>query len=86
MSDSAAPILPVDLPYAPALLQVVLNTSQTGIMLLRPVYEAAGPAIVDLAWEYLNPAAQQMLRLPQRPTESFLTLFPTAEAAGGFCF
>ncbi|GAB3870564.1 hypothetical protein GCM10028824_19340 [Hymenobacter segetis] len=86
MPDPAAPVSPADLPYSPDLLQVVLNTSQTGFMLLRPVYDAAGTTIIDLAWEYLNPAAQQMLRLPQRPTESFLTLFPTAEAAGVFAF
>ncbi|MBH8568006.1 PAS domain-containing protein [Microvirga sp. STS02] len=86
MPAPADPILPADLPYSQELLQVVLNTSQTGFMLLRPVYAAAGTTIIDLAWEYLNPAAQQMLRLPQRPTESFLTLFPTAEAAGVFGF
>jgi PAS domain S-box-containing protein len=86
MPDSAAPILPADLPYSQELLQVVLNTSQTGFMLLRPVYDTAGTTIVDLAWVHLNPAAQQMLRLPQRPSESFLTLFPTAEKAGVFGF
>ncbi|MDB5267368.1 MAG: hypothetical protein JWP58_408 [Hymenobacter sp.] len=86
MPDPAAPILPADLPYSQELLQVVLNTSQTGFMLMQPVYDSAGSTIVDLAWKYLNPAAQQMLRLPQRPTESFLTLFPTAEAAGVFGF
>ena len=86
MLDSSRPTLPADLPPAEDLLQAVLSTSQNGIMLLRPVYDAAGSTIVDLAWAYLNPAAQQMLRLPERPAESFLALFPTAEAAGVFGF
>ncbi|GAB2862148.1 PAS domain-containing sensor histidine kinase [Hymenobacter ruber] len=86
MPVPAAPTLPADVPYSQELLQVVLNTSQTGFMLLRPVFDAAKTTIIDLAWVYLNPTAQQMLRLPQRPTESFLTLFPTAEAAGVFGF
>jgi PAS domain S-box-containing protein len=86
MPDTSFPVFPADLASAAELLQVVLGTSQNGIMLLRPVYDAAGTTIIDLAWAYLNPAAQQMLRLPQCPPESFLTLFPTAEAAGIFGF
>lgn len=86
MPADSLPTLPAGLPTAEALLRVVLSTSQTGIMLLRPVYDAATTAIVDLAWVYLNPAAQQMLHLPQLPPESFLTRFPTAEAAGVFGF
>ncbi|GAB3855691.1 hypothetical protein GCM10028822_26940 [Hymenobacter terrigena] len=86
MPDSAAPALPADLPYSQDLLQVVLNTSQTGIMLMRPIYDAPGATIVDMAVVYLNPAAQQMLQLPQQPAEPFLTLYPTAEAAGVFAF
>ena len=86
MPDSSRLTLPADLPSAEDLLQVVLGTSQNGIMLLRPVRDAAGTTIIDLAWAYLNPAAQQMLRLPERPPESFLTLFPMAEVAGVFGF
>ncbi|GAB3580395.1 PAS domain-containing sensor histidine kinase [Hymenobacter daeguensis] len=86
MPDSSLPALPADLPASEDLLRVLLSISQTGIMALRPVYDAGGTTIIDLAWVHLNPAAQQMLRLPQRPTESFLTLFPTAEAAGVFGF
>ena len=86
MPDSSRPLLPADLLSSQDLFQVVLSTSQNGIMLLRPVYDAAGTSIVDLTWAYLNPAAQQMLNLPEHPTESFLTLFPTAVAAGMFGF
>ena len=42
-------MLPADLPPAADLLQVVLSTSQAGIMLLRPMYDAAGTTIIDLA-------------------------------------
>jgi PAS domain S-box-containing protein len=86
MPDTPTPALPADLPASPELLEVLLDIVQTGIMALRPVYDASGSTIVDLTWVHLNPAAQQMLQLPQRPTESFLTLFPTAEAAGVFGF
>jgi len=60
------------------LVETLLNISLTGIILFRPVYDAAGATIVDLAYEHLNPAAQQLLGLPARPPESFLTLFPSA--------
>ncbi|MCI1189500.1 PAS domain-containing protein [Hymenobacter sp. DH14] len=86
MPDSSSSSLPAGLPPAEDLLQTVLSTSQNGIMLMRPVYDAAGRTIVDLAVAYLNPAAQQMLRLPEHPAEPFLTLYPTAEAAGVFSF
>ena len=58
MPDSSRLTLPAGLPSAEDLLQVVLGTSQNGIMLLRPVRDAAGTTIIDLAWAYLNPAAQ----------------------------
>ena len=86
MPDSSRPPLPAGLLSSQDLLQVVLNTSQNGIMLLRPLYDAAGTSLVDLAWVHLNPAARQMLHLPECPPESFLTLFPTAEAADVFGF
>ena len=54
-------------------------------MLMRPRYEANGE-IVDFDGVRLNPAAQQMLRLPECPTESFRTLYPTAQEMGVFDF
>ena len=86
MPHFSRPLLPADLPPAAGLLHTILDTSPNGIMLLRPVYDAAGTTIVDLDWAYLNPAAQQQLQLPERPAGSFRTLFPTAEAAGVFGF
>ena len=66
MSEYSRSPLSTGLPPTEDLLQTVLNTSQNGIMLLRPVYDAVGTTIVDLAWAYLNPAAQQMLRAAPR--------------------
>ncbi|SDY66973.1 PAS domain-containing sensor histidine kinase [Hymenobacter psychrophilus] len=68
------------------LAEVLLTTSLNGTLLLRPLYAADGQELVDFAWERLNPAAQQMLNLPERPTASFLTLFPTAQQTGVFGF
>ncbi|UOQ97277.1 PAS domain-containing protein [Hymenobacter sp. 5317J-9] len=78
--------LPPDLPAPPDLLRVLLDTSLSGVMLMRPVYDAAGTTVVDLTVVYLNATAQHMLRLPARPDQSLLTLYPTAEAVGVFAF
>ncbi|MBF9222772.1 PAS domain-containing protein [Hymenobacter ruricola] len=86
MPDLPLPALPPDLPAAEDLLRVLLDISQSGLMLMRPVYDTAGTTIVDLAITYLSPAAQRMLRLPERPAESFRTIYPTAETAGVFAF
>jgi signal transduction histidine kinase len=72
---------------ADELLQALLDVSLTGLIVFRPVYDSADPAtIIDLAYVHLNPAAQRMLQLPECPTESFLTLYPSAVEAGIFAF
>jgi signal transduction histidine kinase len=73
---------------APAddLAQVLLDVSLSGIILFRPLYATPGGPIQDLAYEHLNPAAQQMLRLPERPADTFLTLYPGAQETGIFAF
>lgn len=78
--------LPDDAAHPTGLLAVLLDVSLTGVLLLRPLYDASGEHITDLAWVRLNPAAQQMLGLPECPRESFRTLFPTAKEAGVFDF
>ena len=71
----------------PELLQAVLEVSLTGFILFRPLYSPTDPAaLIDLAYEYVNPAAQRMLRLPERPADSFLTLYPGAVQTGVFAF
>ena len=86
MPDLPTPTLPADLAGADDFPLALLEVALTGFILFRPVYDAAGQTVTDLAYEYLNPAAQQMLRLPQRPPESFLTRFPNAGPAGIFAF
>jgi PAS domain S-box-containing protein len=67
------------------LLTALLEVSLTGIIVFRPLYDAAG-TITDLAYDYLNPAAQRMLAQPERPADTFLTLYPHALQAGIFAF
>ena len=66
------------------LADALLDVAPTGLILLRPVYDAGGEAIVDLTYEYLNPTAQRQLLLPARPAESFLTLYPAETAVFAF--
>jgi two-component system, sensor histidine kinase len=66
------------------LFHTLLEVSLTGVILFRPVFEAE--EIVDLAYDYLNPAAQRMLQQPERPTQTFRTLYPHAVAEGIFGF
>ncbi|OWP61889.1 hypothetical protein CDA63_17010 [Hymenobacter amundsenii] len=86
MTVVAAPALPGDALPPDGMADVLFTTSPAGIMLLRPVYAADGITIVDLAWVRLNAAAQRMLRLPEQPTASFLTLFPAAPQVGVYQF
>jgi signal transduction histidine kinase len=75
--------LPPDDASPAALLDALLDVSLTGVIFFRPVYDAAGTTLVDFAYERLNPAARQMLGLPARPTESFLTRYPSAATEEG---
>ncbi|QKG55238.1 PAS domain-containing protein [Hymenobacter sp. BRD128] len=72
---------------APAndLFEAFFDLSALGGILFRPVQDAAGE-LIDLAYERLNPAAQQMLALPECPAETFLTLYPHALTTGIFAF
>ena len=76
-------------PAQPAadVLQILLAVSLTGVILFRPVYDLTAPAeLIDLAYVHLNPAAQRMLRLPECPVDSFLTLYPHTGETGVFAF
>jgi signal transduction histidine kinase len=79
--------LPSDLSASHDLLHALLEVSLPGIILFRPVYAAEDAAtVMDLAYVFLNPAAQQMLRLPARPPDTFRTLYPNALETGIFAF
>jgi PAS domain-containing protein len=67
-------------------LQALLEISITALALFRPLYDSEGTTVTDLACEYLNPAGQQLLGQPERPEESFFTLFPNARENGLFAF
>jgi len=66
--------------------RALLDVSLTAIHLVRPVYEPDGPAIVDFALEYLNPAAQRMTGLSEQPGGTMLSRFPQTLAEGVFAY
>lgn len=68
------------------LLPALLNVSLTGVILFEPVYQAGTGEIIDLTYVMLNAAAQRMLQLPERPTKTFLQLYPHAQETGVFAF
>ena len=88
MANHRAPALPPDAPAADELLATLLDVSQTGLMLLRPIYDydEAGQRIVDFLYEYLNPAAQRLLGQPECPGQRLLALYPYAGPTGVFDF
>ena len=81
-----ASVLPPDVVTSEDFLHTLLDVALTGFILFRPLYDPAGETLLDLAYEYLNPAAQQLLGLPACPPESFLTRYPAAGPAGIFAF
>lgn len=68
------------------LLQTLLEVSLTAVNLLRPVYEAESNELIDFALEYINPAGQRMVGLPERPGGTLLSHFPAALPNGVFHF
>ncbi|MBC6698969.1 PAS domain-containing sensor histidine kinase [Hymenobacter puniceus] len=50
-----------------------------------PLYNAAGE-LIDFTFEYLNPTAQRMMRMPERPTLTHNEQWPHSKAHGTFAF
>lgn len=74
------PMLPLpDSVSVPELLQDVLDLSPTPLALLRPVETGPAEAPADFLLDYLNPAGQQELELPERPARLLSTCFTAAE-------
>jgi PAS domain S-box-containing protein len=69
----------------PDLFEAFFDLALIGGMLFAPVRDAA-QKVVDFTYVRLNPAAQQMLALPEHPPETFLTLYPNALQTGVFAF
>jgi PAS domain S-box-containing protein len=79
------PLAPADTTASAAedLLQAVFALSPTGLALLRPVWAASGD-ITDFTYSYLNPAAQRLLRLPERPAAAHQATYLEATATLDF--
>ena len=76
-STTPAPFLPEGMLYD------LLAVSLTGVNVLRPVYDAMGE-LVDFTIDYLNPAAQRMTGLSERPGGTIGTRFPDIFTNGVF--
>jgi len=63
----------------------MLETSLTGLALYTPLRDAQG-YLVDFRIDLLNPAAQQMLQQPARPTGTYLQQYPHTLTTGVFTF
>jgi PAS domain S-box-containing protein len=79
------PLAPADTTATAAedLLQAVFALSPTGLALLQPVWAANGD-LADFTYSYLNPAAQLLLRLPERPAAAHQATYPAASATLDF--
>ncbi len=78
-SVPTAPVFPDDL------LAAVLEVSLTALQLWRPLYGPGGEP-TDFALDYLNPAGQRMLGLPERPGGTMLARYPHVRPTGIFDF
>ena len=69
------------------LLRELLAVSLTGVIFYSPQYDPTGSGdIVDFTFEYLNPAAQRMMSMPEVPTLTHNQQWPHSIAHGTFQF
>ncbi len=68
-----------------ALARTLFDLSPAGVILFRPVFDAQCE-LIDFAYDQLNKTAQQLLSLPEQPTQTFRQLYPHAEPTGIFTF
>ncbi|SFQ67392.1 sensor histidine kinase [Hymenobacter arizonensis] len=73
----------VPLPELDPLMRDLLAISLTAVSLLRPAYSEAGE-IHDFTLDYLNPAAQRRAGLPEQPSETLRSGFPSTFTNGVF--
>ena len=85
LMPAATPLLPPEFFPESDVLPALLDLSLTGIAGYSPITDASG-AVVDLAFAYLNPAAQRMLGLPARPATTYVQQFPGSLTNGGLAF
>ena len=82
MSDSVSVAASVPADLLPAILAVSL----TAINLLRPCYAPGTGELIDFSLDYLNPAAQRITGLVERPGGTMRTRFADTFANGVFDF
>ncbi|OUJ69171.1 sensor histidine kinase [Hymenobacter crusticola] len=70
---------------APEILGELLAVSLTGIIFYTPIYDRAGE-IDDFTFVYLNPTAQRMMQMPERPTLTHNQQWPHSRQQGTFAF
>jgi signal transduction histidine kinase len=68
-----------------ALARVLFDLSPAGVILFRPVFDEQR-VLSDFAYDQLNRTAQQLLSLPEQPTQTFRQLYPNTEPTGIFAF
>ena len=57
----------------------------TGVIFYTPIFDPTGE-LIYFTFAYLNPAAQRMMRIPERPTVTLLQQWPKSQAHGPFAF
>ncbi|WP_375436078.1 PAS domain S-box protein [uncultured Hymenobacter sp.] len=86
MPTSSVPLPLRSLP-ADNLLSDLLAVSLTGVIYYTPIYDPAGSGeIIDFTFNYLNPAAQRMMRMPEQPTLTHKQQWPHSQVHGTFAF
>ena len=76
-----AALLPPEISADSSFLPALLDLSLAGVVCYAPLPDASG-AVVDLAFAYLNPAAQRLLGLPARPATTHGQQFPASRTDG----
>ncbi|GAA3953637.1 PAS domain-containing protein [Hymenobacter algoricola] len=84
MPGTSAP-LPADFSHLGDLVNDLLAVSLTGVIFYTPLYDPAGE-VIDFSFAYLNPAAQRMMRMPERPPLTHLQQWPHSKQHGTFAF
>ncbi|KUG06982.1 hypothetical protein ASU33_06580 [Solirubrum puertoriconensis] len=64
------------------MLPALVAVSLSALHVVRPIYNEASTEIVDFALEYLNPAGQRMVGLPEHPGGTVMSRFPYSAACG----
>ncbi|RZK22218.1 MAG: hypothetical protein EOO56_09320 [Hymenobacter sp.] len=83
---ASAPFLPPGSAFPAELLPTLLEVSLAAVLLLRPVYAAESGELTDFMVEYLNPAAQRLLRPPASASSLLLTQLAPVLARGSLDF